>query len=201
MSPPDPSARSSDTQTRAADTSAKPPDRQTLAGHPPSPSETIDGARHRRRSDLLARRPGHAKTRERRPNRTRGFRSGLEARIAEQLRDEGVRFTYEKTTIPYVKKNGKVSSYTPDFHVNKVFYVEAKGYFVGRAADRLKLVLVKEQHPELDLRLVFEREGRRVSAGSSMTYADWADAHGFQWTGGGALPSRWIEEATGRKRQ
>ena len=135
-----------------------------------------------------------AKIKKRRPKRKKDFRSGLEARIAEQLHDGGVPFTFERTAIPYMK-NGKVSRYTPDFHVNKAFHLEAKGYFVGGAADRRKLILVKQQHPELDLRLVFQREGRLVSKDSRMTYADWADALGFPWAGGGTIPSRWIEEA------
>jgi hypothetical protein len=122
------------------------------------------------------------------------FRSKLEKRIARQLKRAGVKWTYESTKIPYIK-NGKISHYHPDFHVNRRFHLEAKGYFVGGARDRHKLLLVKAQHPDLDLRIVFEREGHLVSPYSSMTYADWAEENGIPWGGGGKVPEEWLEEA------
>jgi hypothetical protein len=133
---------------------------------------------------------------QKKPKKKPEFRSKFERRVAWQLNRAGLKWTYEGTEIPYIR-NGKVSKYHPDFHVNKRFHLEVKGYFVGQARDRTKLVLVKQQHPDLDLRILFEREGHLVTPGSSMTYADWAEVNGIPWAGGGKVPEEWLEEARG----
>jgi hypothetical protein len=64
-------------------------------------------------------------------------------------------------------------------------YLEGKGYFKGGTKDRHKLILVKDQHPELDLRIIFQRENLPVTDDNTLTYGDWADLNGFTWAGGG----------------
>jgi hypothetical protein len=124
------------------------------------------------------------------PKKKPEFRSKFEKRIARQLKKAGAKFTYERTVIPYIR-NGKVAHYHPDFHVNRQFFLEGKGYFVGGARDRLKLILVKQQHPDLDLRLVFQDE--KLLAAPGMTYAHWADTMGIPWSGGGKVPLEWLQ--------
>jgi hypothetical protein len=128
------------------------------------------------------------------PKKKPEFRSKYEKRIARQLKKAGAKFTYERHAIPYIR-NGKVSHYHPDFHVNRQFYLETKGYFVGGARDRQKLILVRQQHPELDLRITFQDETLLVGPG--MSYADWADTWGIPWSGGGKVPLEWLHASEG----
>ena len=51
-------------------------------------------------------------------------------------------------------KPQKVHTYTPDFYLPKQkIFIETKGLFTS--ADRQKMRLVKEQHPDLDIRFIF----------------------------------------------
>jgi hypothetical protein len=115
------------------------------------------------------------------------YRSGLEAKIALKLSLNKVPFTYEKIKITYQKKT---SVYTPDFQLPNNIIVEAKGRFV--ASDRAKHLLVKEQHPEHDIRFVFERN-LTLSKVSKTTYTAWCDKHGFKWAIK-EIPESWIKE-------
>ena len=124
------------------------------------------------------------------------YRSGLEERIAGQLTQAGVSFEYEKTKIKYTVP-ARQATYTPDFMMGDIL-IEAKGYF-RKPADRQKLALVKQQHPEKDIRLVFQRASNPIYSGSKTTYGQWADDHGFPWADGGKIPEEWIEEVTERK--
>jgi hypothetical protein len=121
------------------------------------------------------------------------YRSGLERRIAAQLEQAGVPFTYEKTKVSYVVPSRK-AKYTPDYHLNGRIIVEAKGRF-RTAQERQKMALVKEQHPDLDIRIVFQRASNPIYKGSPTTYAAWAESHGFPWADGGRIPEAWINEA------
>ena len=82
-----------------------------------------------------------------------GFRSGLEERIASELETESVEFEFEETKLQYVKPQ-KTHTYTPDFYLPKQkIFIETKGLFTS--ADRQKMRLVKEQHPDKDIRFIF----------------------------------------------
>lgn len=69
--------------------------------------------------------------------------------------------------------------------------IEFKGRFTG--ADRTKMLRIKEQHPGLDLRIVFQ-QNQRLYKGSPNYYVDWAKKHGFKYHIGISLPKEWIEE-------
>jgi hypothetical protein len=58
--------------------------------------------------------------------------------------------------------------------------------------DSQKLILVKSQHPEIDLRLVFQQENQAISRDDPNTYTEWAEAHGFTWAGKGTIPTEWV---------
>ena len=48
----------------------------------------------------------------------------------------------------------KPRTYTPDFYIPETnIYIEAKGHL--DKGDRVKMLLVKEQYPDLDIRFVF----------------------------------------------
>lgn len=120
-----------------------------------------------------------------------GFRSGLEERIAEKLSNEGVDFKYEEVVIQYIKPASK-HKYTPDFVLPNGVIVETKGRFLQ--ADRMKHLLVKEQHPELDIRFIFSNSRARISKSSKTTYGSWCEKYGFKYADK-TIPREWLEES------
>ena len=89
-----------------------------------------------------------------------GYRSGLELTIAEKLKAEKIRFRYEAIKIEW--EDLAYRTYTPDYILKNGIIVEVKGRFM--AADRRKHIQIKKQHPELDIRFVFENS-RRLAKG------------------------------------
>ena len=134
----------------------------------------------------LGRRP----TAKKNPRTSDGFRSGLEERIAQELLEAGVNFTYEDQVIEYLKP-AKIARYTPDFVLENGIIVEGKGRFL--TADRQKHLLIKKQHPHLDIRFVFSRSKERISKKSKTTYADWCQKHGFRYADE-SIPKEWLKE-------
>lgn len=134
------------------------------------------------------------KTPPRQSSISRGYRSGLEERIAQELFEQGIQFTYEETLIRYVKPEEKCR-YTCDFEITtktgKKILVESKGRFLS--PDRKKMLLVKKQFPDLDIRMVFSRSKDRIGKKSKTTYAAWCDKHGFIYADT-SIPQEWLDE-------
>jgi Phage endonuclease I len=123
-----------------------------------------------------------------------GFRSGLEEKNAKKLEALGVAVLFETTRVPYLRPE-TLHHYTPDFEVpRKPIMIETKGKF--ESSDRCKHLLVKAQHPHMDLRFVFQRPHDRLTKVSRTTYAQWAEKYGFRWATG-VIPDAWIVEAKG----
>lgn len=118
-----------------------------------------------------------------------GWRSGLEERVAEQLRSAGVSFEFEKKKIEYTRP-AKVHKYAPDFELANGVIVETKGRFV--TADRQKHIMVKQQHPHLDIRFLFSNSKARISKTSSTTYAMWCEKNGFLYADK-TIPEDWLK--------
>ena len=119
------------------------------------------------------------------------FRSGLEERVARQLRDLGVAYKYETLTIPYIKpqENGR---YTPDFILPNGIIVETKGQFI--TSDRKKHKIIKKQFGDkYDIRFVFSNPNTRIGKKSKTTYADWCTRFGFKFAAH-EIPQEWIDE-------
>ena len=113
------------------------------------------------------------------------YRSKFEAGLAAGLIQTKVNFTYEDMTLPYVVK----ATYRPDFILSNGVVIEATGHL--RAEDRKKLLAVKKQHPDLDIRLCFMRAKERLSKSKrSMTYGEWATRNGFKWSEK-SIPQEW----------
>lgn len=130
------------------------------------------------------------------PRLANGFRSGLEKKIADDLSDKGIPFDYEKLKITYTVPE-RQATYTPDFVLlDNGIIVESKGIF--DADDRKKHLLIKQQHPDLDIRLVFSRANAPIYKGSPTTHANWADHHGFKWAEK-LIPDAWLKEKPTRK--
>lgn len=120
------------------------------------------------------------------------FRSGLEERTAKYLKKLKVKFTYEKIKIRW--QDLRYRTYTPDFVLANGIIVETKGRFI--TSDRQKHLMIKEQHPDLDIRFVFSNPNSKLYKGSKTTYADWCDKHGFKWAKE-EIPLEWIKEREG----
>ena len=121
-----------------------------------------------------------------------GYRSGLEERIANELAAKGIPVRYEKDLIRYVVPS-RPARYTPDWVLQNGQVIESKGRFV--TADRQKMILMKKQHPLIDIRFVFSNPNTRISKKSQTTYGDWCDKHGYKYAKG-SIPDAWINEAT-----
>ncbi len=114
------------------------------------------------------------------------FRSGLEEKVADLFVELGVKYEYESTKIPYTIGH----NYTPDFLLPNGVFLETKGYW--DAADRKKIKSVKEQHPELDIRMVFQSPFNKISKKSKTTYAQWCEKKGIPWTSFTNIPIDWL---------
>lgn len=128
------------------------------------------------------------------------LRSGFELKVAQQLGDRKITFEYEAVKLPY-EVPATIHSYTPDFLTNGIF-IEAKGRFTP--ADRRKMALVIEQHPDKDIRLLF-MVNNTLSKASKTTYTDWCAKRGIKCAVSktGELPEDWLKEiqTNGRKRR
>lgn len=125
---------------------------------------------------------------------THGYRSGLEEKVSEQLKELGVDFGYESEKIKFIQP-AKNRTYTPDFILPNGIIIETKGRFV--AADRMKHLYVKECHPDLDIRFVFSNSRSKLSKTAKSSYADWCEKHGFQYADK-LIPEEWINESKER---
>lgn len=124
-----------------------------------------------------------------------GYRSGLEMKIAEQIKAAGVEVLFETERIYYTWPS-RDSRYTPDFKIptkdGGFFYVETKGRFPD-AESRQKHLLLKEQFPHIDIRFVFSNQNQKLYKGSKTTYAQWCEKHGFQYANK-TIPKAWLRE-------
>lgn len=119
-----------------------------------------------------------------------GFRSGLEESVSKALTETGVSFTYEECKIKYIKPSSE-HQYTADFQLDNGIIIETKGRFMIN--DRQKHLLIKRQHPELDIRFVFSNSNQKLNKKSRTTYAQWCVKHGFQYADK-EVPIHWIKE-------
>tara|TARA_R110000868_G_scaffold118109_4_gene313459 strand:+ start:6537 stop:6938 length:402 start_codon:yes stop_codon:yes gene_type:complete len=118
-----------------------------------------------------------------------GYRSGLEEVVDSTLKQRNIDGEYEKHKIKYTIP-ATDHTYTPDFRLPNGIFVETKGRFV--VEDRKKHVLIKKQHPELDIRFVFQNSKNKIRKGSPTTYADWCIKHGFIYADK-TIPQEWLD--------
>ena len=117
------------------------------------------------------------------------YRSGLEKRTAQYLRKHKVKFKYETLKIQW--QDMRFRTYTPEFVLPNGIIIETKGRFIP--SDRVKHLMVKEQHPEYDIRFVFSNPKAKLAKGAKSTYADWCDRHNFLYAKE-TIPIEWIKE-------
>lgn len=119
------------------------------------------------------------------------YRSHFEETIAAQLAAHRQTFTYEECKLEYIAP-AVAHTYTPDFVLSNGIIIETKGRFT--TYDRKKHLLVKDQHPDLDIRFVFQRANQPLYRGSPTTYGDWANKHGFKYSDK-IVPEQWLKES------
>lgn len=120
-----------------------------------------------------------------------GVRSGLEEKVAQSLIQRGVVYEYETVKIPYTIP-ASLHKYTPDFILSNGIVVETKGRFL--VDDRFKHLLIREQHPQIDIRFVFSSASTKIGTGAKTTVAQWCDKYGFKWAVKN-IPQEWLDEA------
>lgn len=131
-----------------------------------------------------------------------GFRSGYEERIAADLKERSVEFTYEANCLAYdLPVKGAVcgkcrapavfrtAHYTPDFYFKNGTYVEAKGKFTS--TNRTRLVAFRASRPDVILRLLFQADNWLTSK-HKQRYSDWATKNGIDWAIGESVPGIWL---------
>jgi len=99
----------------------------------------------------------------------------LESKFQAATTAKGWILGYEQDKVKYVIPASN-HTYTPDFTVTKNVYIETKGLWTG--ADRKKAVLIKQQHPEIKILYVFQRN-QGLSKKSKTTYLDWCAKNGL----------------------
>lgn len=134
------------------------------------------------------------KSNARRYAKTVGLRSMGEVRFAAHLDEFNIKYKYEPEKFDYTPPKRR---YTPDFRIKKrkrnggYMYIEYKGNLKG--TDRTKMILVKKEHPGLDIRFIFERASNKLNKKSKTTYAMWCEQHGFPWAEK-QMPKEWRKE-------
>jgi hypothetical protein len=81
--------------------------------------------------------------------------------------------------------------YTPDFVLPNGIIIETKGRFT--VADRRKHLLIKKQHPKLDIRFVFENENNKLRKGSKTSYGKWCEKNDFLYCTR-VIPQTWLKK-------
>ena len=119
-----------------------------------------------------------------------GFRSGLEERFIQELEKVGLKPNYESREFKYIVPETE-HKYTPDFPVSPHIVIETKGRWV--LEDRQKMLLIKEQHPDIDFRMVFYNANQKIKKGSKTSYAMWCDKHNIKWANK-IIPDEWIRD-------
>lgn len=125
-----------------------------------------------------------------------GFRSGLEETNARLLEGMGEKVRFEEIKIPYTVPETH-RTYTPDFVLANGVIVETKGKLEPK--DRAKHLFIKLQHPDLDVRFVFQRPHDKINKGSKTTYAAWSEKYGFKWASR-VIPEQWVAEPGPRRK-
>ena len=121
--------------------------------------------------------------------RKHGYKSGLEHKVSQYLDNLYIKYAYEGIKIEW--EDLAYRTYTPDFILKNNIIIETKGMFT--TADRRKHLCIKKQHPELDIRFVFENSRRKLRKNAKSNYAQWCIKHGFRYYDR-IIPEDWLLE-------
>ena len=137
----------------------------------------------------------HSNNKQRQAAYKYGYRSGLELKVADQIKESKYPVRYETETLQYIVPQ-KNSKYTPDFIFTKkngkTMYVETKGRWTS--TDRQKMKHILASNPGIDLRMVFQNPNQKISKGSKTTYEMYANKLGIQYVAKKEIPQEWLDE-------
>lgn len=117
------------------------------------------------------------------------YRSKYEEDVCGRLDKAKIQFDYETINLHYEITEQR--KYIPDVILPNGIIIELKGRFTAK--DRKKMLLVIEQHPDLDIRMVFMRPNNKLNKHSKTTYAMWCDKNNVKWANK-YIPVEWINE-------
>lgn len=123
------------------------------------------------------------------------YRNKFEQVTGDKLYELGIDFGYETEKLPYTTDGKYIPDFIIDTRSGKKIRVETKGN--GRSFDgpsRRKLIAVKQQHPDKDIRIVFYTDGKigpKRKDGTFMRQSDWAIKHGFRYAIK-EIPEEWL---------
>ena len=118
------------------------------------------------------------------------YRSGYELRLIEALMKSGIKVEYEAYSLNYLVPASE-HTYTPDLMLPNGILVELKGLW--DLPDRKKNILIREQYPDLDVRIVFQNASTKIYKGSKTSYGDFCNKHGIIWADK-VIPVAWFKE-------
>lgn len=129
----------------------------------------------------------------------RVIKSKFEGEIYQRIKNvlpKGATIEYESDKLKYVIEY----EYTPDFTITfkdgSKLFIETKGN--GRQFDghtRQKMVALKAQHPDKDIRIIFYRDGEFGASrkdGSRQRQSDWSKRVGYTFTIN-EVPEEWFK--------
>lgn len=130
------------------------------------------------------------------------LRSGYEYQVRDALIAAHIDFEYETEIINYKSlvrgskceecgaKIYKQRKYNPDFIIHRAdytkLYIEAKGRL--SSTDRSKMRDVQKQHPELDIRFLFQRRSKKQMEEVEV----WCLKFNFDYHFGTEIPGSWL---------
>lgn len=122
------------------------------------------------------------------------FKSRWERTIATELEKYKIPLQYEVDKLQYTVPSSN-HTYKPDFKIADKVYIESKG--IWDREDRNKILLIKEQYPDIKIYMAFQNAKQKIYKRSKTTYAEWCDKHGIEWSHGGLNPNwfaktKWI---------
>jgi len=139
-------------------------------------------------------------------------RSKLEDRLAQVLKNKSVKYKYEAESYEVwvelpdkqahcaacgSKALEKRRSYTPDFFLDNGVVIEAKGKFT--ADNRRIIEAFLEQHPDVDFRMIFQRDNP-VRSGAKSRYSDWCKKRQIPYHIGEDVPDGWTTKKSRRSK-
>ena len=132
------------------------------------------------------------------------FKSKLEEEVANQLIDLDIKFKYELECFlfPMKIRNGecgdckskdvyRLTYYTPDFFLTDLnIIIETKGNF--KSTDRSKILAFIEDNPDLDFRMVFQRNNK-LRKNAKSRYSDWCEKYKIPYCFK-IITTKWLDE-------
>ena len=127
-------------------------------------------------------------------------RSKYEDTLTANLDKNSKEYHYEEFFLEYTSKH----KYTPDFVLPNGIIVEAKGcegfkkgeFYIGSldSEARGKMLKVKRQYPELDIRFVFPKDFKFKNLKTTKRASQWCKKNGFKYHIGNTIPESWFKE-------